>query len=545
MFNLGPILTWNRWTIATVFSSWQVVGGVIAIALAISYIQFSQIDPGAQETRLKERTKDIDTVWPIVCNDVREAFKAATGQTQHDGEAQVPDDPIPFFVPNLNNVQLSILPRDAIDLASLAADLTVAETEELKAVKEEPEALGVSGHKKPDTAVSTASSGDSRSDGNTGAETEEPKAVKEEPEALGVSGHKKPDTAVSTASSGDSEPDSNPASVENGASEQDGEEQLACEQLSWRNPVPGSFGRPVSDSSDPDAKYRLIISSAKTRWAEFNINDNKDNKVVLYVVEYGTFLRGWRKLATSTIVTAGVIVFLIVSNSLMRYLYARSDRLSELNKRMDFVLHDLRGNLERIRSNNEANAFIRDLADSSNQLIEDGRLIADIQQEPLERVDLHYLLKAAASSVDVEPDCPHGLIVRVPERSFRAAITNLLYNAEEHGSADRDGRIELKVAMRRGRGWIRNKFEATITIADEGSGIENQIGRAVSTREAIENLQNTRDVDQRRGIGLLSVLYVVQECGGQFALLNREDGKTGTVAEIILPVELRKTMRRT
>ena len=317
--------------------------------------------------------------------------------------------------------------------------------------------------------------------------------------------------------------------------------QDPCTGWPWKSSA-GS----IALTSAKDTTYTFNSKGrARTKWASVNLGSKRDEHSGDYVVffEERPLEGGPARIAYG--IGIGLIVAVLSFSVFMNnYLHSRLGRLAEFGRRMSFVLHDLRHNLERIRTTAAASRPIDHLTHDSERLIEDGRLVANIHQEPADHVDLHGLLTAATEGFDVEMDCPDGLIVRVPPRNFGSAITNLLYNAEEHGSSkEGGGHIELGVSVRKGGGWPRRTHDAVITIADSGPGTDSPIERSGSIRQAIDRLERTRDTNRRRGLGLLSILYTVQECGGRFALLNREDGQRGLLAEIVIPVRLRRPAR--
>ena len=482
MSRLDRILTLKHFLYATSLSIWQLIVGVIALGLAYGYIEQLQIDRERQDNRLEDRAK-------FILADLQESF-CRDGQGH---ELDVDGFRAQFVVDSGHEAdRKEEFGTRVIDRLESGHGATVVLFREV--------------------------------DGLT---TRQPFVSKIGPEKL----VRKLRNEIPREDKSDAKtPDEDPE-VAAGDNESDWAQmrQNLCSEWSWE-PAAGSI-------NGSDGK-----TWARTSWAKVDLGD-KAGAFIVFIEEEGP-LEGWPRWIAFGIGASIVVAVLWVSVVLNNYLHSRVDRLEEFGRRMSFVLHDLRHNLERIRSNAKANKTIDPLARELERLIEDGRLIANTQQEPASRVDLYSLLATAAEDINVEMDCPDGLIVRVPPRNFGSAITNLLHNAEEHGSSDRgSGTIELGVSVRRGKGWSRRKHDAVITIADNGPGTENRIERSENIRQAIDRLQHTRDTNRRRGLGLLSVLYTVRECGGRFALLNREDGKSGTLSEIVLPVKLRKSTR--
>ena len=452
MLKLDRTLTWNPLTHAAAVAVWQVVVGMIAVALAYVYVQLAEFDP-------KEEREDLAAKSAEIFSDLREHFcgdgDSAAGETLSDLDTQARSA--------LREHGATILFKRNVD------------------------GLPVGG---------------------------EPPETKNKPAGKSVRNN----------------------NLGKGGTSGSGETQSLCLDLSrgWTTGI-GGFDR------IPSSPQRYIYNGEKqavTSWTEVTLRE-KDGPSIAFIEKRP--LEGWPRwiaLGTGAGIVAAVLWISVVVNS---YLGSRLDRLSEFGRRMDFVLHDLRHNLERIRLSAGAVRTIDLLACDSERLIEAGRLIANIHQEPVSRVDLRSLLATAAEDVDAEIDCPDGLIVRVPPQNFGSAITNLLHNAEEHGSSgDAGSRIELGVSVRQGRGWLGRKHDVIITVVDNGPGTESPIERSENIHQAIERLQRERDTNRRRGLGLLSVLYTVKECGGRFALLNRGDGKSGTAAEIVLPAEMRE-----
>ena len=140
------------------------------------------------------------------------------------------------------------------------------------------------------------------------------------------------------------------------------------------------------------------------------------------------------------------------------------------------------------------------------------------RKQPVDLVDLVTRARALERRVPVELGALAPTTVEADKDQIEQALINLVKNAAE-AAASTGGAVLLRV--------LRNPGHAVIEVEDEGPGLygtENLFVPFFTTKPG------------GSGIGLVLARQIVEAHGGQLALRNRRDGKTGCVASITLPL---------
>lgn len=140
------------------------------------------------------------------------------------------------------------------------------------------------------------------------------------------------------------------------------------------------------------------------------------------------------------------------------------------------------------------------------------------RKQTVDLIDLVTRVRALERRVPVDLGALAPTRIELDKDQIEQALINLVKNAAE-ASMTTGGSVLLRV--------LRNTGQAVIEVEDEGPGLygtENLFVPFFTTKPG------------GSGIGLVLARQIVEAHGGQLALRNRRDGKTGCVASITLPV---------
>jgi signal transduction histidine kinase len=129
-------------------------------------------------------------------------------------------------------------------------------------------------------------------------------------------------------------------------------------------------------------------------------------------------------------------------------------------------------------------------------------------------------------------DAPGEVRVAGVAPALRRAVTALVDNALDHAV----DRVDVRVGTRRGT--------ATVTVADDGPGIEEGLRPHVFERFTSGRPAAAPSVRRHYGIGLALVADVAAAHDGSVSAADRQDGSPGAVLTLALPVVRGSTHRR-
>lgn len=159
---------------------------------------------------------------------------------------------------------------------------------------------------------------------------------------------------------------------------------------------------------------------------------------------------------------------------------------------------------------------------TETEFIGEELLIADLTRDVAD--NLWPLSQEREVKIEIIEKAEAVFVLAEPDQLFRA-ISNLLDNAIKFSPAD------TKITATIGRIEIGNEANAILEIADEGSGIDEELMPRLFTRFA------TSDKEKRRaegsGLGLTHVEAVAKRHGGSIKAENKRDG--GAIFTLILP----------
>ncbi|GGD85794.1 ATP-binding protein [Caballeronia grimmiae] len=190
--------------------------------------------------------------------------------------------------------------------------------------------------------------------------------------------------------------------------------------------------------------------------------------------------------------------------------------------------HIAPGNQERFR---ELRRGIARSGSLISQLLRLARADAPLSGNVLERVDMSVVIKDAIADVlpiafqrglDVGAEQLVSAHVRAVEADICIAVMNLLSNAVRYTP---DGGI-IDVRMR------RDKDMVWVEVIDTGPGIDEALLPRVFERFFRANAEV-----EGSGLGLSIVKAIAVRYGGEVSLRNRDDGRSGIVAALGLPVD--------
>lgn len=232
----------------------------------------------------------------------------------------------------------------------------------------------------------------------------------------------------------------------------------------------------------------------------------------------------------------GAVLGLVVE---LRRQQSRAEALNRRNTILNHIMrHDVRNDVGVIRGYAELlgdrvdpddEELIRPIEKKSAQIIETSELARQIQsiEDDPDRKPVDVVATVSSYVAEARDTYPEATIsTDLPDEAwadagdlFRTALSNLVENAIEHGSAT----VTIEVAES-GPGAV------TVRVLDEGPGIPREV------REALFRYDNGPS-KERPGLGLWLVKWVVDGYDGQLTIRDRDP--RGTVVEIELPAATR------
>ncbi len=162
------------------------------------------------------------------------------------------------------------------------------------------------------------------------------------------------------------------------------------------------------------------------------------------------------------------------------------------------------------------------------------RLDAELEEQPLEHIDLERLLRGLIERYEMQPrdggyrlDLPadKAVVEADPERLVRV-FENLLDNASSFSPPDEEIRVALVIRARK----------AVVSIRDRGPGIPDEHLEKIFSR-FFSYRQNGTGGDGHTGLGLAIVKTIIESYGGEVRAANHLEG--GAVFETTLPLSQR------
>jgi len=206
----------------------------------------------------------------------------------------------------------------------------------------------------------------------------------------------------------------------------------------------------------------------------------------------------------------------------------------ELNNPLAAILHFAEDLLdeERTAADSEALSVIREQARRSRAIVRDLLSFVRSRESAKERVSINEVLLASVKALEpivqeagahltaeIVPNEIHGAIDRA---ALQQVVTNLIVNAAQASGSG--GRVTLRATV--------TATELRFVVEDSGPGIPAKLMDRI-----FEPFFTTKPVGQGTGLGLSVTLGIVQQLGGQIAVVNRapEEG-SGARFTVHLPI---------
>ena len=222
------------------------------------------------------------------------------------------------------------------------------------------------------------------------------------------------------------------------------------------------------------------------------------------------------------------IAFNSMQTSIRNHIQERTYMLAAIAHDLQTPLTRLRLRLEKVKDTELRSMLISDLAATQN-MVKEGLDFAQTmnKEEPFESIDLDSLVEAICNdAIDAGCQVTHkgriGRTIMASPGALRRCISNLVDNAVKYGKY-----AEIHVRQ--------EKSMVIISIVDGGSGIPKD--QLESVFEPFKRIEDSRSRSTGgTGLGLTIARIIAGRHRGTIKLENKDNGQSGLIATLELPI---------